>query len=184
LAGRCASRHKAWLSQDDIEKGSMWFDEVTKQLTDVGVGILCVTRSNENAPWLLFEAGALCKGLPKNRVCPLLVDLEHTELHRGPLSHFNGTRPTREDLFNLVRTINAQRGEQALRDEQLAKAFNRCWNEFEQPFKEILTNHKPEEQAKERSTDDMVQEILSCPDPFSVRRRNYNNSRPLQRLAG
>jgi hypothetical protein len=47
---------ETFLSNSDIEKGSMWLDEVTKQLSDTGVGISCVTQSNQNAPWLLFEA--------------------------------------------------------------------------------------------------------------------------------
>ena len=150
---------KAWLSEADIEKGSIWFGDIAKELADTGVGILCVTQSNQNAPWLLFEAGGLCKGLPENRVCPFLVDLELTEL-RGPLSHFHGTRPTKADIQSLVKTINGARGDEALQDDKLLKAFDRCWKEFEEPFKEIVTSHKPKEEIQKRSIDDMVQEIL------------------------
>jgi hypothetical protein len=148
-----------WVSNTDIDKGSIWFDEIFKQLKDVGVGILCVTRSNQNAAWLVFEAGALCKGLPKNRVCPFLVDLDHSELQQ-PLSQFNGTLPTREDVLKLVQTINSERGEQALKDDKLLKAFDRCWKEFEEPFHKIRSSHKPKDEVEKRTPDDMIREIL------------------------
>ena len=46
-------RCKGWLSEADIEKGSIWFDELTKQLSDTGVGILSVTRNNQNGEIML-----------------------------------------------------------------------------------------------------------------------------------
>jgi hypothetical protein len=49
---------ETWLYSEDIEKGSRWPEEFNKALATT-VGILCVTRENKNAPWLLFEAGAL-----------------------------------------------------------------------------------------------------------------------------
>src|SRR5688572_11210003 len=81
-----------WLSSADIEKGSIWFSEIAKEIESVGIGILCLTRDNLTAPWILFEAGALSKGLSKNRVCPLLIKLEHSAIQR-PLADFNGTLP-------------------------------------------------------------------------------------------
>src|SRR3569833_883872 len=74
-----------WVSSENIEKGSVWFSEVSDTLKDTSFGLLCVTRQNINAPWLLFEAGALSKGLSTNRVSPLLVDLTPSDL-KPPLS--------------------------------------------------------------------------------------------------
>jgi hypothetical protein len=150
---------KAWLSEAGLEKGSIWFDEVAKQLSDTGVGVLCVTRSNQDAPWVLFEAGALCKGLAKNRVCPFLVDLEPTEL-RQPLSQFNGTRPTKDDVLKLVKTINNTDKEHARSDTQLDKAFSKWWPDFEKRFTEIIANHKPKQEVQKRTVPDMVEEVL------------------------
>src|SRR5438045_597701 len=96
---------KTWLSTEDIEKGTIWSGEINEALATT-VGVLCVTQENKNAPWLLFEAGGLSKGLTKSRVCPLLIDLQPQDL-QPPLSLFNLTLPEREDIWKLVKTINA-----------------------------------------------------------------------------
>ena len=44
-----------------IEKGRRWNTEIAERLADAPVGIVCVTRDNRRAPWLLFEAGAMAK---------------------------------------------------------------------------------------------------------------------------
>jgi hypothetical protein len=51
---------KAWLSEDDIDKGKIWFGVIAEQLSDTGVvGILCLpdahlTRNGEpSGPQLL-----------------------------------------------------------------------------------------------------------------------------------
>jgi len=63
-------RVKPWVSSQDIDKGSLRPNEINEALSTT-VGISCVTQENKDAPWLLFEAGALQKGLTKARVCPL-----------------------------------------------------------------------------------------------------------------
>jgi hypothetical protein len=155
----CFKGTKAWLSEADIDKGKIWFGAITEQLSDTGVGILCLTLENRYSPWILFEAGALSKGLSESRVCPFLIDLQQGDL-LPPLSHFNGTLPKKEDTLKLVKTINGARGGEPLQDDKLLKSFNRCWSEFEEPFNEILANHKPKEEVEKRSRDDILEEIL------------------------
>ena len=150
---------KAWRSEADIDKGKIWFGAITGQLSDTGVGILCLTLENRYSPWILFEAGALSKGLSESRVCPFLIDLQHGDL-LPPLSQFNGTLPNKEDVLKLVKTINGERKEQALPGAQLLKAFDLWWPKFEEPFNEILTYHKPKEEVEKRSRDDILEEIL------------------------
>src|SRR5438105_9228565 len=75
-----------WLSSEDIDKGSIWSSDINEALS-TSIGVLCVTKENKDAPWLLFEAGGLSKGLTKARVCPLLIDLASKEL-QPPLSQF------------------------------------------------------------------------------------------------
>src|ERR1700687_1036205 len=96
---------KTWISSNDIEKGSIWSAELNDALS-TSVGIICVTRENKEAPWLLFEAGALSKGQTKARVCPLLIDIQKRDLE-PPLSHFNLTIPEHDDMLKLVKAINA-----------------------------------------------------------------------------
>lgn len=57
-----------WISSDDIQRGSIWFNDVTDTLNDCSTGIVCLTKGNIKAPWILFEAGGLLKELATNRV--------------------------------------------------------------------------------------------------------------------
>src|SRR5262245_14030237 len=93
-------RVKPWLSSQDIDKVSLWPTEINEALSTT-VGISCVTQENKDAPWLLFEAGALQKGLTKARVCPLLIDLEKKDLE-PPLSLFNLTSLDKQDIWQLM----------------------------------------------------------------------------------
>jgi hypothetical protein len=59
-----------------VESGEVWFSKITKSLAETKVGILCLTPENKENPWIMFEAGALMKGLEKSRVHILLMDLK------------------------------------------------------------------------------------------------------------
>ena len=97
-----------WMSDEDIEKGAVWFDVINTALAASGFGIICLTAEKQHAPWLLFEAGALAKGLEKSRVCPVCIDLEKTQV-TGPLSLLNLAEAALEkDMRQLVKSINAQ----------------------------------------------------------------------------
>jgi hypothetical protein len=126
-----------WMSKHDIESGAVWFDEISKELSDTGVGVLCLTPENLEAPWVLFEAGALFKGLTKNRVCPLLIGLRATD-EKPPLSQLNLTVADREGMLSMMKTINAQAEEKKLPDDRLQKAFDKWWDEFDGKFKNFV----------------------------------------------
>lgn len=83
---------RPWLSTRDIDRGALWFSEIHDQLRDTSVGIICLTQENKERPWILFESGALAKGLSSNRVCTFLIDLKPSDL-QDPLAQFNHTSP-------------------------------------------------------------------------------------------
>ena len=93
---------QVWISSRDIEKGAFWFGDLAASLEQTNVGIICVTHENKDAPWILFEAGALSKGLSTNRVMPLLIDLSTTDL-RPPLSSFNAVLPDKHHMLELIK---------------------------------------------------------------------------------
>ena len=80
---------KPYISSD-IKKGSVWFSDITTTLNKNSIGIFCITQENKNKPWILFEAGALNKGLTSNNVCTLLINLSASDI-QAPLSEFNHT---------------------------------------------------------------------------------------------
>lgn len=148
-----------WLSSEDISKGSIWFNEIGDALKDTHFGILCLTQDNVNAPWVLFEAGALSKGLSKNRVCPLLINLTPSDI-KPPLSQFNCSLVQKDDILKLLKTINSSETDGQLREEKLNKTFEKFWPEFETTFDAFVTSHKPDKTIPKRSTHEVVEEIL------------------------
>lgn len=151
---------RPWISTRDLDRGSLWFGEINEQLKDTSIGIICLTQENRVRPWILFEAGALAKGLSTSRVCTLLIDLQPKDIE-DPLAQFNHTFPTdKESMFNLVRTLNTALANNGLDSRVLEQVFNTYWEQFEQKFKEIIKNTKGESPAKPRNKDDVLAEIL------------------------
>src|SRR5262249_47406515 len=62
----------------------------------------------------------------KTFVCTLLIGLEPSDVS-GPLKDFQATKPTKEDLLKLVRTLNTALEKDALKDAHLEAAFDLCW---------------------------------------------------------
>lgn len=161
-----------WMSQDDIQKGSVWFNDIQGALGSVTVGVLCVTQANLTAPWLLFEAGALSKGLTSTRVCPLLIDVDQSDIE-PPLALLNCAKTTKEDMLKLVHAINANRGDGKLSTDLVIRVFEKWWPDFERDLGEIIksTSSAPK---KHRKSEDVLGEILS-----TVRSLRSEISRPI-----
>ena len=148
-----------WISSKGIERGALWFSEINNELKDTSVGVICLTAENKNAPWILFEAGALAKGLVNSRVCTFLVDLESHEL-QPPLAQFNHTFPNNESMWSLVATINNALGEKSLEISVLKRAFDTYWPQFEVAFAEIINNNPSVTVIKPRDDKEILTEIL------------------------
>src|SRR5436309_49863 len=76
-----------WISSSDILPGDQWFVQLSQRLERVDFGIVCLTKANRDAPWLLFESGALLNSLGRGRVIPYLIDCSPDDV-TGPLNHF------------------------------------------------------------------------------------------------
>lgn len=149
-----------WLSSKDIDRGSLWFSEISDQLANTSIGIVCLTKQNKDKPWILFESGALAKGLSANRVCTFLIDLDTSDIE-NPLAQFNHTFPDKESIWTLVRTINSALGEGKLKETILSKVFETYFPQFEKRFKEILKTTPEEEVKTKRRGDEIMLEVLS-----------------------
>jgi hypothetical protein len=148
---------RPWLSLADIDKGARWRAEVAGELEESQVGIICLTPDNLNAPWLLFEAGALSKIQQKSYVCTFLYNLEPTDV-REPLAQFQHTLAQKDDVKKLVHTINRAQGDKRFTDAQIDKAFERGWPELEENLNRV---GKTTEIAKPEPTEkEMLKELL------------------------
>lgn len=151
---------RPWISSKDIDRGSIWFSEIYSQLAECTQSVLFVTKENQIKPWLLFEAGALSKGLSENRVCTFLVDLNVRDIESSsPLSQLNHTNTTKEQIFELTKTINKGLQEEAVSEAVLQKTFEAMWEEFSEKLDEIKS--LPDEASTpERTDNDVLNDIL------------------------
>ncbi len=148
-----------WMSKD-IDKGSPWFSDIMDQLKDTKIGIVCLTKANKEEPWILFESGALAKGLPSSRVCTLLIDLDSTGVS-NPLAQFNHTLPDKEGIYELIKTLNSSLGKQALSEKVLEQVFETYWPQFEEKFRCIIQETNTEEHTPERSKYSVLDRIFA-----------------------
>jgi len=147
-----------WMSAEDIDKGARWSAQVAGELEQAKVGILCLTRDNLGAPWVLFEAGALSKTLSKTYVCPYLLGLRPSDL-RGPLVQFQAAEANEADTRRLAATINSALGPNALSEKALDRAFATWWPGLEKTLKSLPTGRPPARPA--RSERDLLEETLT-----------------------
>ena len=149
-----------WMSSKDIDRGALWFTEISDQLANTSIGIICLTKENKLKPWILFESGALAKGISSSRVCTFLIDLKPTDIE-NPLAQFNHTKPDKGGVWELVRTINLSLKEKALKESTLEKVFDTYWKQFEDKFKNIIKETPDVEIEETRSENDILLEVLS-----------------------
>lgn len=161
---------KPYFTPSDIEKGNRWSSDIAKELEESQIGIICVTRDNLHADWVLFEAGALSKSLTKSHVCPILFGITDTDLS-GPLKQFQATEFNKDDFHKLMSVINNRLGESKLPLKTLDSVFDKWWPELEERISQIL-DKIDSPQLPIRSDRDILEEILqlSRADPrISVR---------------
>jgi len=136
-----------FLSADAIVKGARWSHELGTALESSTFGIICLTRENMNSPWVTFEAGALSKSLSSGRVCPLLIDVSREDM-LGPLSQFQNTTLTKDDMLKLISSVNDASGPQAVEQSRLNKAYEIWWPELEARLNSILAQHNERQQQR------------------------------------
>jgi hypothetical protein len=150
---------KPWISSE-IDRGAIWFSEVNKILQESALGIICLTNDNKLKPWILFEAGALAKGLSNTRVCTFLVDLQPADID-DPLAQFNHTLPNHDSMYKLVLTVNNHLPEdQKLDPTVLARAFETYWPQFELQFNQTLESVPSNVNTPPKNANDLLTELV------------------------
>jgi hypothetical protein len=147
---------KPWMSEYSIDKGTRSIPAISQNLEETQFGIICLTPENLESPWLLFEAGALSKSQSDSRVWTFLYDLDYVNV-QGPLSQFQHTIATENDIKKLLQAINNICGTSSLTDQQLQIAFQRGWPELDKmlkcipPFTEAAPSKRSDRELMEES---------------------------------
>jgi hypothetical protein len=165
-----------YFSPDDVAKGARWNTEISKELDSSQIGIICLTRDNLDAPWLMFEAGALSKNMERSKVCPIVFGLSPTDL-KDPLAQFQCARFEKLEVKKIVKMANAELGENGLAQEVLDSVFEMWWPKLDAAVSEILGEAEKEEDAELRSDRDLLEEILA------LSRRSMRSAPPSSRVS-
>jgi hypothetical protein len=163
-----------WISQD-IKKGLRWGPEIADRLERSKVGIICLTKSNLDSKWIHYEAGALSK-TDDAYVCTLLLGIKPSDVEQ-PLAQFQHTTTEKEDIYQLLSTINlavGKSGEKALTEVVLRKVFDTYWQDLDAAFKEAAALQETTP-SPSRPTDEILQEVLEI-----LRNQERRQNRPPQ----
>jgi hypothetical protein len=148
-----------YVSSEDIDKGTRWSTDISKELAESSYGILCVTRDNVSAPWLNFEAGALSKAFDKSKVSPFLFGVKRAEV-KGPILQFQSTIYEKEDVRKLVHSINASESHTTLDELRLNSIFEVWWNQLKEKLEPLDKNTKAEVDSDTDNLNSSKSEIL------------------------
>ena len=154
-----------YVSEEDIDKGTRWSTDLSKELEASSYGILCITQENISTPWLNFEAGALSKSVDQSRVAPFLFGLKRSEV-KGPLLQFQSTVAEREDVLKLVHSLNNAEEAKSIEDARLDEIFEVWWPKLEESLGALDTDTGPKHDDQEQKADhdhrtaDILEEVL------------------------
>jgi hypothetical protein len=158
---------KPYFSPDDIEKGTRWYPEISKELEESRVGIICLTRDNLDAPWILFEAGALAKTVEKSRIITVLFGLRPSDL-KGPLSQFQSAVFGKNEIKKVLKTINTALGDEALESTVLEKVFEKWWPDLESDVKKVMEDDSHKKKQDLRNDREILEEILQLTRAINI----------------
>jgi anti-anti-sigma factor len=127
-----------WMSAHDVKPGSPWGSDLHRHLSKADFGILCLTRENQHAPWLLYETGCLVMRVAPGRVVPYLLDLDPAAL-TGPLAQLQAVTATRDGTKELVVALNAAT-DAPLAPDRLERTFEKWWPDLERALGLTLTD--------------------------------------------
>ncbi|MFC9360780.1 TIR domain-containing protein [Rhodococcus sp. NPDC057014] len=167
---------KPWMSEVSIEPGTRGLDEIRKTLKETSFGIIIVTRSNENAPWINFEAGALSKALndDDSRVAPVLVDYNNPAELSSPLKQFQGKLLNKDGVEKVLKLVADTAG---IEWSRVKPRFDRSWGDYEKEFEEARTSLSSQQVPQDIDTSAMIPEILE-----TVRDLKRDRTRSIERF--
>lgn len=146
-----------WMSEAEIQAGQRWSAEISKELEVSNFGIICVTPENLNAPWLLFEAGALSKSMKEAKVVPLLLGLNEGDVP-FPLAQFQAKKVEKSGMKDLIFDLNKDCSP-PLKDANLEVSFDALYGTLE---KKVNVIRKDVAKGKQlRTQGEILEELVA-----------------------
>ena len=170
---------KPFVSTGDIDKGKRWSEVLGEELQQIAYGIIVLTRENIREPWINFEAGAISKAIEKSYVSPLLFGVDPAKID-GPLQQFQATIYDRDDIFNLLRSINSRVDEEhQVAFDVLRKEFDAWWPDLQKRVDEILATQQVENETGFEwlyTTKDLARHMTTPKNIWVIAQHLYRNA--------
>ncbi|MDQ0277520.1 hypothetical protein QO003_001823 [Arthrobacter silviterrae] len=149
-----------WISTEN-KAGTLWLPEIDKSLSDTDFGIVCVSKSNQHAPWLNFEAGALSRKVAgKRELMPvLLIDFEKTGEVNGPVTSFQMKFANQDGFLEIMEALNSSERGPKIDSAILAERVGHLWPSIEAEVAKVKAGIESKNVA-ERSDSDKIDELL------------------------
>jgi len=158
---------KPYYTPDDITKGTRWSSDISRELDQSKIGIICLTKDNLKSPWIMFEAGALSKKMEESKVVPLLFGIEPTDIE-GPLVQFQAATFSKVEMKKTVAMMNNELGEAGLADEVLESVFEVWWPKLEIKIDSIKQETIITDNKGSRTERDLLEEVLSLTRELAI----------------
>jgi hypothetical protein len=146
------------MSDEEIQSGTRWSEVIGSALNEMDYGLICVTRSNQAAPWLMFEAGALAKRLDTAHVVPLCIDLAPSDI-TSPLQIFQGRKLDKDGMQRIVRELH-EMSDNPMSLENVDQVFEALWARLDEAIKDA-TKPGVDLVKAPRTPDDMLAELVT-----------------------
>lgn len=149
-----------WISVEN-RSGSMWLAQIDTELSSTDFGIVCVTKANQHAPWLNFEAGALSRRVDaKRELMPvLLIGIDSMNEVEGPITGFQMKIADLEGFLDVMKDLNNSELGPKINDNILRRRVQDAWPSIEAEVKKVREGDNS--QAADRRTDsEKIDELL------------------------
>jgi len=162
------------LISSDIEKGTRWFEELSSNLEDSKIAIICLTNDNLDSKWIHFEAGAISK-TSDAQACTFLYNVKPANV-KSPLSQFQHTKYEKDDFLKLIKTINTRIEESAgtsLKEKNLEGVFEKFWPDLKEKLDDVPESE--ETSGTGRSDRELLEETLQIVRSLNRRYRTSHH---------
>jgi len=107
----------------------------------------------------MFEVGALSKKIDKSKVCPILFNVEPSDI-QGPLVQFQAAKFEKEEIKRVVRMMNVELGEKGLQSNVFDDVFEMWWPKLQEKVESELKTPRKQDKSSVRSERELLEEIL------------------------
>jgi hypothetical protein len=147
-----------WVSDNGIDKGTRSLSVIAETLESSEAGIICLTSDNLNAPWILFESGALSRR-QRDHVWTVLLDIKNEQV-TPPLGQFQHSAADHDGIFAVVQSIN-KLSPKPRTETDLKTIFEALWPTYAPRIDAIVKTPAPTGTPARRDPEEISLEALS-----------------------